>query len=778
MTRGRAIKIGLAVLGGVLVTGLLAPSFKPDDRYRPAIQHALERALGRKVSFGEVRYNLLTGPGFTVNKLVIEEDPALGAEPVAYVERLDASPHIWTLFTGHLAFSSLRLEDAHLNLSRADVAPGEYRWNFESLLRPELVAAFPHITMRSSRINFKAGNVKSIVYLLNSDLDIRPPSTLGRPWRFEFEGYPARTDRPARESGALRARGSWRPGTIDTDLQLDRSDLEDLLAVIRGEDIGLHGRVSGHARLHGPPSSIAIDGGLQIEDLHGWDQSVPKGEVWPLDLHGKWNAPAQEIELDARILNRKEPVVSVHYLVDRYLTQPRWGVTVAMKQLSIEPLVPLLRHMGAMLPDSFRMTGELDGALGFSASGASSGQAALRHARITTAGLPPLDIAEAQVLAANGQIRLAPATIVTPDQQPDQQQAQLDAAYDFASGRASFHITGYGINVTTLGRQTSLAAIPLLSEISAGQWSGDLSYRQQPGELPSWSGDIQVANAKLFFPGFAGPVTLESAEGHLEGSAVTLRRIRGTAAGIPVQGEYRYDPEASRPHQFRLAVAALTGPVLENFMLPTLRRGSLFGIALRFGRAPVPQWLREMRADGTVEIGALDLPPVQLTHVRSRVLWDSTHMAFPNLTADAGGGKLAARVHADLRNSVPAYEVAARMTGLDWRGGKLDSVAAIETRGTGADTLTNLHANGSFSGVDLPEDWETASGRFDFAWRAPVPRLTLDDLRLVSETDNYTGRGAMQEDGTVLLQLTTGARQLSLAVNLVSSSPLSIGSFK
>ena len=146
----------------------------------PASKRPLETALARKVTVGEIRFNLFTGPGFTVSDVVIGEDPALGAEPIAYVGELQAAPRLWSLVTGHLVFSLFAWKkDTYLNLSRVDVRNGEYRWNFETLLRPAVVATFPHISLRGARINFKAGNVKSMVYLLDSDLDVTPPSSRG-----------------------------------------------------------------------------------------------------------------------------------------------------------------------------------------------------------------------------------------------------------------------------------------------------------------------------------------------------------------------------------------------------------------------------------------------------------------------------------------------------------------------------------------------------------------------------------------------------------------------
>src|SRR5258706_11159443 len=90
----RAIGIGVA---GFLVIGLAAP-FLSADRFRSRIQKALESAIGRKVEIGKVRLDLFQGPGFSLEKVVIYEDPAFGIEPFAWVESLEARPRWLSLW--------------------------------------------------------------------------------------------------------------------------------------------------------------------------------------------------------------------------------------------------------------------------------------------------------------------------------------------------------------------------------------------------------------------------------------------------------------------------------------------------------------------------------------------------------------------------------------------------------------------------------------------------------------------------------------------------------
>src|SRR5208283_3458081 len=122
-------RLGLSGVVLVVAAGLIAPLVDA-HRFGTRVKASLSQALGREVEIGDVHLNLFGGPGFTVDKVVIHEDPAVGLEPFAYVESLAARVSFKSLWTGRLEFSSLTLEDASINLAR----PAGGHWNFEALL--------------------------------------------------------------------------------------------------------------------------------------------------------------------------------------------------------------------------------------------------------------------------------------------------------------------------------------------------------------------------------------------------------------------------------------------------------------------------------------------------------------------------------------------------------------------------------------------------------------------------------------------------------------------
>src|ERR1700689_1008842 len=101
-------RILLIAVAALLAAGWYVPRISA-DHYRDRVHAALERALGRKVDIGLVRFRLLPTPGLTIENVSIGEDPNIGAEPVAYVDTLLAVPRVGSLFGGPLEFASVDL---------------------------------------------------------------------------------------------------------------------------------------------------------------------------------------------------------------------------------------------------------------------------------------------------------------------------------------------------------------------------------------------------------------------------------------------------------------------------------------------------------------------------------------------------------------------------------------------------------------------------------------------------------------------------------------------
>src|SRR5579885_1285921 len=216
---------------GLLLLAVLVAPYISADQYGLRLQWSLQRALGRKVEIGKVRFSLLEGPAFRIERdargpgIVIHEDPSIGIEPVAYVESARVRPNLWSLLGGKFVIASIELEDASINLSKTGQASEPGRWNLSSFVSPSFLHTAPAIHVRNSRVHFKFGDTKSVFYLTGADLDISPPSSRGGGWEIFCSAQAARSDRTAQGLGSFTLKGRLyvAPERVDLDLNLGRT---------------------------------------------------------------------------------------------------------------------------------------------------------------------------------------------------------------------------------------------------------------------------------------------------------------------------------------------------------------------------------------------------------------------------------------------------------------------------------------------------------------------------------------------------------------------------
>jgi len=80
----------------VVAAGIVVPYINTGS-YGERLRSSLERALGRRVEFrGRVRFSLFSGPGFSVDDVVIHEDPSIGLEPIAYMDTRRCGLCLWS----------------------------------------------------------------------------------------------------------------------------------------------------------------------------------------------------------------------------------------------------------------------------------------------------------------------------------------------------------------------------------------------------------------------------------------------------------------------------------------------------------------------------------------------------------------------------------------------------------------------------------------------------------------------------------------------------------
>jgi hypothetical protein len=406
----------------------------------------------------------------------------------------------------------------------------------------------------------------------------------------------------------------------------------------------------------------------------------------------------------------------------------------------------------------------MDGAIGYSGQGSFQGELAFHDTAVTIPDSPPVRFDQAHMVLDHGHVRLSPAVAHTADQD----EAQIQADYAMDEETLDLSISAERMKVASLRAQAALAAVPLLEQVRSGQWSGQLHYRATPAKT-GWSGRLQLGDAEIAVPGLADPLQIASARAQIDGARIVLDRLEAKAGKVAFTGDYRYEPGAARPHRLRLRAAEVDAADLEAEFMPTLSRNASL-IARALGRAPVPDWLTGRAVDGTVQIGDLLLAGSHIENLRARVLWDVARVDFDGIQARLDRAAITGKLVISLRTARPSYKLTAKVKGLDWQAGKLDADGTLETSGTGRQLLANLKSEGTFTGAALDfgtlEAWRSISGSYTLAWLGAGPRLRLTGLNLRTEDETYTGRGATQDDGRLVILLSSGTKEMRMSGTL------------
>lgn len=760
---GRFLLIALVLL---LAVGLIAP-YLHADMFAQSARAALSEALGRPVEVGEVRFNLFHGPGFSLRNVIIPEDSSAGIEPFAYVSSLETRIALRSLWTGHLRFSSLRLDEPSVNL----VKTASGLWNFQILFGRESKTELPEIHVRGGRLNFKFGDLKSVYYFSRADLDITPPSSPGGSWDLHFSGEPARTDRAYLALGKLEGRGRWRTPhgseqRLVLDLTLDRSAVSELVTLIHGHDLGVHGFVTAQARLQGPASNLEISGTLQLEDIHRWDLMPPYAQAGILRYRGQLNLIAQNLEVET--VADPNSALTARFLVLEYLRNPRWSLTLQLNRMAPAPALDVARHLGAPIPQNLNIEGELTGEITYSPEDGFRGHLSLEEAVATLAQYPAARFARVELTIEGGRATLLSQMYPGENQKP----IQLTVDYSLSTRQLDLKIETPGTEIPaakdSLPSLLGMVSAPFLSAFVGGSWSGWLAYTSEPDNPGKWMGRIQLLDTETRLPVFSVPLRIHSAKVVFDGLQVAMNKLEGSLGDLDFKGEYYYQPTSRRPVQWRCTTGDLDVYQLEKVLMPVLaRKRGFFLRTLGIHRSTLPAWLQNWRSEGQLAADTLSLPGVKLEAVKASVVWERADLQATEITGKLAGGEVCAGLSVNLRGSEPFYGAAVRIRSANWRGGKVDLEGAVRTNGIGGDVLQNLQAEGIWNGYAIyfipGLRLRTVSGDFAFSFFGSQPRLSLLTLRAVTPDGIFYGQGGTQPDGRLRIELKGDQEQIHLS---------------
>jgi AsmA protein len=298
------------ILAVVLLALALTPPLLNVNRLQRRIAASMSASLGRPVRLGRVSLHLLPLPGFTLQDLVVSEDPAFGDEPVITANKVEITLRISSLWRRQVELSSIRfvVDDQGSGPSLNLVRNAQGRWNLQSLLMhaasatapqpgaPSMRAAlpahgwggttsdptppFPYIEAIGARVNVKLGFEKKPFSLTDADFALWLPTPAE--WRVRLEAHPARTDENIGDPGVLKLEGGLQRAAsmADVPVQLTASwegaPLGEASRLLSGEDAGWRGKLTVEAALTGRLGAARLTTSAHIEELRRADFVPPR----------------------------------------------------------------------------------------------------------------------------------------------------------------------------------------------------------------------------------------------------------------------------------------------------------------------------------------------------------------------------------------------------------------------------------------------------------------------------------------------------------------------
>jgi uncharacterized protein involved in outer membrane biogenesis len=791
-------------------------------RLRGRVSESIAQAVGRHVEIGSLHLRFFPRPGFSLDNLVVRDDPAFGAEPLLRAPDVTAWLRVGALLHGRIEIASMSLGDASLNLTRDNNG----KWNIEDLIErtshtslaptgagtPNVGPSFPYIEAARARINFKEGAEKLHFALTGAEFGVWQESR--DTWGMRLKAAPIRTDANLTDTGTINATGVWRRAAnahqtpLELSFEWKRAQIGQLSKLIYGVDKEWRGAVALSGTAVGTPEKlkVAVDGSLedfrqrsvlgpgelQVSAHCGAELNLPAHGVSDLDCVAPSGAGFVEVKGGAAGPQSGHSPFSAYDL---------WLVGT---KVPAEALLNVTRQTNANFPDDLLASGELNGSLEISRD---SGAAAIRLEGNGSFRQLQFSSGEAGSEIALGTV---PFTLTSADSVEGTKHRKSDVRKKLAAGtplekqahavigpvnlamgrpaalqvRAVVAAQGYEASVKgeagvkRLLQLAQLLRIPAPVVAADGGSTVDLAIQGAwSTDLPSVRGTAQLHSVRAQIHGLNGPVEVANANLAISEDAVRVTNLNAEAAGATWHGSLQIPRPCSSPNtcafEFDVRTSALNAAGLNAFVNPSMAKKSWYKI-LSLGQNQ-PAYLLQAHARGKVAIEKLALGKTVCSHFAADLKLDAGEVTVANLQSDILDGHLSGDWKANFSKRPPEYSGSGSLEGVE-----LAQVAELMNDGWVEGTGTAKYAF-STSGWTLQDLLDSAELKTTFAVNDGVfPHIALASRSGPLRVTEFSGDVNLH-DGKLLfedanLESATGVYRVSGTASLNGVLDLKVSS--
>ncbi len=777
----------LAVLLLVAVTFL--PPLININRYQRRIADSISGAIGRPVHLSSVKLRLLPRPGFEIEELVVDENPAFGAEPMLHSSSVVASIRMVSLWRGRLEIARIHFDEPSLNLVRNS----QGQWNFGSVLAQASripnaptrqrhaggALRFPYIEASNARINFKFGDEKQPFSFLNSDLSV----WLDEPdqWQLRFEAQPARTDLVLNmsETGLLRLEASLRRsagsmGEMPVHLRGEWSNapLGEASRMLLGYDAGWRGAIDLRAEISGKADEAQIKARLRASGVHRVEFEPQE----PLELVTNCDTIYRHAEAALQQVTCFSPIGDGHLLLTGRVTNlpnPQPALKLQIQHVPVAAAFAALRVVRNGFAPAVTSAGVLDGEFNYDGAAGSpfralQGQAAIHELTLQIPGLakplsaPVLQIVSAADLpmpaprrgAAAQPVSTDPALVVQPFSM--NMGAPSPLAFNARLTPAVFevHVSGSSSidRMMSLSKGLSIFSSPLnglgpqgMADVTLGiqgPWLLPIPDVEHPLPAASVTGTLHLRNARLSTNFLASPLEILSAQGALSQGQIAWSPLSLTYGKIHGDGSFLQpifcaNPDGCTPH-FDIHVDTLKAAELQAAFGGN--HGQMIEQILERIESHPNTW---PSLEGRLRVNEFSLDTLELQNASAQIKIKGRQVTLDSVDAKALGGSLHVKGNVDVSGSLPVYALEGQVANAD-----ASEIAGLFDEKWGSGSM-NATAKLQLSGFNLEQLASSTEGKFHWDWThgtLPIDAEASPELAPLAAFDRWTADGVIHKN--------------------------------
>jgi len=361
-------KIALAVLGVLLLAVLALPFLIDVDRFRPMLQDAMSKALGRPVTIGKLRLAIMRGE-IEADQIAIADDPAFGKEPFVSAEGLKVAVQVGPL----IKEKKLLVDGVVLVKPKVALIQGnDLRWNFSTLAgggksagesKPaagtggsDLDMEVKLVKLQEGTVTVKqAGGVVQGIVVEQLEAEIRDISKLSV--------MPVLVSGTIRPGGVLKLAGKVGPlipgdvtmTPVEAQIAVEKLDLAESGSV--PPTAAIKGVVDYAGGLMSKGGKAAMQGKLKIEKLQVGANAKPAGQLVELAYSVEHDLVGHRGVLNESELKAGKAAARFAGSYELRPQETALAMTLKGEGMPVDELLTLLPAFGVVLPQGASLRG-------------------------------------------------------------------------------------------------------------------------------------------------------------------------------------------------------------------------------------------------------------------------------------------------------------------------------------------------------------------------------------------------------------------------------------